>query len=269
MADGMDRVEPGGGEEDGADAAAAFEALRAEVAALRRGVELVYRQGSQKSEEAAVPAPVDYSPTLGVIAKGLQGVEGRLAAIEGKPALELTPARFEADIRSAGHWAGEQGASAVRMAASALAEARREFEGVLAGARAAREQRAWVGTAAALGLMVGALLWFLAAMLLPWGAGHWLAATLVGGGRWEAGQTLMREVNPTSWDRMARLYNACPKDSSTELCEAAMAVRTISPAGEQPMPPVTPEGAKAAPSTAETRTPSQGVQSRRPGRQER
>ena len=236
----MDRVEPGGGEEeDGADAAAAFEALRAEVAALRRGVELVYRQGGQRDQEAL--APVDYSPTLGVIAKGLQGVEGRLAAIEGKPMLELTPARFEADIRSAGHWASEQGTAAVRLAASALDEARRELDGVLSGARDAREQRVWVGTAAALGLMAGSVLWLLAAAVLPWGMGNWLAATLVGGGRWEAGQTLMREADPVVWSRMARLYNACPRDSSTELCEAAMTVRTIPPVGQ---PLARPEGAR-------------------------
>ncbi len=80
---------------------------------------------------------------------------------------------------AAGHWAGEPGVSAVRMAASALEETRREFKGVLAGARAAREQRAWVGTAAALGVMVGTVLWLLAAAMLPWGMGHWLAATLV------------------------------------------------------------------------------------------
>jgi len=30
---------------------------------------------------------------------------------------------------------------------------------------------------------------------------------------------------------MARLYNACPKDILTELCEAAMTVRTIPPIG--------------------------------------
>ena len=238
----MERVEPGGGEEDGADAAAAFEALRAEVAALRRGVELVYRQG----QEVAALAPVDYSPTLGVIAKGLQAVEGRLALIEGKPALELTPARFEAEIRSAGQWAGEQGTAAVRMAASALEEARREFEGVLAGARDAREQRVWVGTAAVLGLAAGSVLWLLAAAVLPWGMGTWLAATLVGGGRWEAGQTLLQEANPTSWDRMVRLYKACPKDSSTELCEAAMAVRTIPPVGQPLTVPAAPEGTRPA-----------------------
>ena len=56
--DGMDH-EP----EDDDDAARAFEALREEVAVLRRGVELVYRQGQQSA--AAAPGAPDYSPTLG------------------------------------------------------------------------------------------------------------------------------------------------------------------------------------------------------------
>ena len=43
--------------EDDGDAVRAFEALREEVAALRRGVDLVYRQG----EQAGSGAP-DYSP---------------------------------------------------------------------------------------------------------------------------------------------------------------------------------------------------------------
>jgi hypothetical protein len=43
--------------EDDDAAARAFEALREEVAALRRGVELVYRQGHQSA--AAVPGAPD------------------------------------------------------------------------------------------------------------------------------------------------------------------------------------------------------------------
>jgi hypothetical protein len=57
--------------DDDDDAARAFEALREEVAALRRGVELVYRQGQQ-----AVP---DYSPTLGQMEQALQAIAGRLS----------------------------------------------------------------------------------------------------------------------------------------------------------------------------------------------
>ena len=39
----------------------------------------------------------------------------------------------------------------------------------------------------------------------------------------------MREAEPVEWRRMARLYQACPLDASTELCGAAMAVKTIPP----------------------------------------
>ncbi len=76
--DGM-RQEP---EEDDGDAARAFEALRAEVAALRRGVELVYRQGQQAAPATAGP---DYSPTLGKMEKALQAIAVR-AGGGGAPA---------------------------------------------------------------------------------------------------------------------------------------------------------------------------------------
>ena len=56
----------------------AFEALRAEVAALRQAV-----------EGQAAP---DYALTLGVIAKELQDVGARLTAMEASPQLKATPA---------------------------------------------------------------------------------------------------------------------------------------------------------------------------------
>lgn len=98
-------------------------------------------------------AAVDCSPTLGGMADTLQALEGRLRAIEGKPALELTPARFEDGIRMAVHWAGEQGRAAMQAVVTELVEARREFQGVLARARTRREQQTWVITAAALGVV--------------------------------------------------------------------------------------------------------------------
>ncbi len=79
--------------EDDGDAARAFEALREEVAALRRGVELVYRQGQQSGTIAP-----DYSPTLGKMEKALQAIAGRLEAVERQPALRLTPASFRSEI---------------------------------------------------------------------------------------------------------------------------------------------------------------------------
>ena len=94
--------------EDDGDAVRAFEALRAEVAALRRGVELVYRQG----EQAGAGAP-DYSPTLGQMEKALQAIAGRLEAIERQPALTLTPARFRTEIDSVAQRRGQRHQPAV------------------------------------------------------------------------------------------------------------------------------------------------------------
>ena len=61
--------------------------------------------------------------------------------------------------------------------------------------------------------------------------GEWMASLVVGGGRWQAGQAMMRNADPAAWNRMARLVNACPKDTSTDLCEAAMAVRQAPASG--------------------------------------
>ena len=84
--------------DDDDDAARAFEALREEVAALRRGVELVYRQGQQSA--AAAPDAPDYSPTLGKMEQALQAIAGRLEAVERQPALTLTPASFRTEIET-------------------------------------------------------------------------------------------------------------------------------------------------------------------------
>ena len=64
---------------------------------------------------------------------------------------------------------------------------------------------------------------------LPRAAGALIAAGIVGESDWNVGQALMRRGDPEGWDRMARLYNACPQDVATEWCEAATAVRTLAP----------------------------------------
>jgi len=82
---------------------------------------------------------------------------------------------------------------------------------------------------------------------------------VIGRGRWKTGQTLMHEANLKAWGRMARLYNACPTETSTELCEAAMAVKTIPPG-----PPVQPAPGEAKPAPAApvpVPSPSRGKES--------
>ena len=212
--------------EDDGDAVRAFEALREEVAALRHGVERVYRQG----EQAGSGAP-DYSPTLGQMEKALRAIAGRLEAVERQPALTLTPARFRTEIDSVAHGA----VSAIsRPFIEAVQEARaaaRDLKALTGRVHERREQRTWVLTAGALGLIVGVGLWYVAAGLLPRSAGDWMAASLIGGSRWQAGASLMEEASPDSFDKMARLYKACG-EQTTALCEAAIVVRSIQPAQE-------------------------------------
>ena len=113
---------------------------------------MVYRQGQEAKA-------VDYSLTLGQMAKTLQGLQERLVAIEGKPALEMTPAVYRTEIAEAGRIAAEMAGRALREGASAQSAATRELREVTSQAREAREQRWWLTTVGAVGVIVGLGLW--------------------------------------------------------------------------------------------------------------
>jgi hypothetical protein len=220
--------------EDG-DAAQAFEALRAEVARLRESVELISRQG-----QAA-----DYSLTLGIMAKALQAVQGRLAAIEAAPALALTPASYREQLDETAQFAGQiasqeiwKAVAAQNKASQAQETAMSELPGVVARARTAEAQRRRVVRVGLLGVAGGMVLWVLLAAGLTWGMGTWLAALpLAPGDRWAAGAMLRREEYPDAFDRMARLTNACG-DRPVDLCVAALTLgTTAAPPARDSKPP--------------------------------
>src|SRR3954471_15987360 len=109
------------------DATQAFDDLRAEVAVLRRAVEAL---GPALKENRSP----DYSLSLGQIAKTQTAIGTRLEAIEGHPALQMTPAAF-----------GEQLERAV---GNASREARREAEDLVQGISiASRDAQAMLGSA--------------------------------------------------------------------------------------------------------------------------
>jgi hypothetical protein len=233
MADSMERRGPdedgGRGEGDEGGAEQAFEALRAEVAALRRGVELVLRQVQQgAAEQPGTTELPDYSPTLGAMAQALQAVGARLAAIERAPALASSAVEQADGLRRTLHGVGEDGRRGLLHSQGRLDDAVQELRGMVRGAHEWREQKRWLRAVGALGALGGMLLWFLATATLPWGMGTGLSG-LAYGGRWNAGQAMLGDASPETRDRMVRLYKACPKDSTTELCEAVLAVRTIAP----------------------------------------
>ena len=237
----MDMAQPGHGPEEDDDAARAFDALRGEVAALRHGIELVYRQARQAP--AAVLDTPDYSPTLGAIAQELRAVGKRLDGIEAHPALQLTPAAYAAQVTTGVRRVEDEAGRSLTHARGRFSDGLHELRSLIGSANTQFVQQWRELIAVAIGAALGFVVWWPLAFLTPWGGGHWLASTLIGGGRWGAGQTLMQEADPAVWERLVRLYRACPQDTTTELCEAALAMRTIPPG----QAPTEPEGTRAAP----------------------
>jgi hypothetical protein len=151
--------------------------------------------------------------------------------VERQPALTLTPARLRTEIDAAARAAASTASRPFVEAVHQVQSAARDLAALAGRTRERREQRTWVLTAGALGLMVGVGLWYVAGGLLPRSAGDWIAASLIGGSKWQAGETLMQESSPEGWARMVRLYEACGAQT-TELCEAAIAARSVQPGQE-------------------------------------
>jgi hypothetical protein len=212
-------------EADTGGAERAFEALRAEVTALRQVVE-------------GQPVP-DYALTLGAIAKELQAIGARLNTIENHPAMAMTPAKYAGQLDATAERAHQASSKAVWDAKVQLGDAVRRVEQLAGTVNTREEQRRWFGVATACGVMLGIALWYVLPSLLPWGAGDWLASSLIGGGRWRAGETLMERASLESFGRMVQLYNACGERPIDE-CETALTAGTdahTTPGAHRNQPP--------------------------------
>jgi hypothetical protein len=177
--------------DEGDSAAAAFENLRAEVAALR---------GSIDAFPAAVQdtRPPDYAPTLGAIVKAIQAVEKRLAVIEGHPAIRLTPEQHGRAIERAGAATLREVMEMYRNEAAAIGLERRQLGQIIGAALDQEDQRRrqlWFGAA---GVAVGLILFPMVAAFAP--GGTYLAALAAGEtDRWQAGGVLMHAGSPEGW----------------------------------------------------------------------
>jgi hypothetical protein len=180
-----------GDADEGDSATAAFQDLRAEVAALRGAID-------------AFPAtvrdnrPPDYAPTLGAIVKAIQGVEKRLAVIEGHPALRLTPEQHGRAIERAGAATLREAMETFRNEAAAIGLERRQLGqiiGVALDQEAQRIRQLWFAGA---GAVVGLILFPLIAAFAP--GGTHLAALATGEtDRWQAGGVLMHAGSSEGW----------------------------------------------------------------------
>jgi len=184
------------GSQEPADAAAAFEALRREVALLNVAV------AGLAAERTPTP---DYSETLGEIAKGVSVAVGRLGKVMTSPALAVNPADLARQIAAAGDEARRQDRATVHQAQEALQRSTRDLDGWIDRARLANAQNWRLLQVIAAGLLAGTLV----GMVLPgviahaapqsWAWPEKMAARTLRRDLWHAGERLLQAADPGRW----------------------------------------------------------------------
>ena len=208
------------GELQADDPAAAFEALREEVAQLRQALE------QRPASEA-----VDYTPSLAAVAKGLKNVEGRLDAIEQRPALKLTPEGHARAFDQALDMQRRQLRADYAEGQRALSSGAHKVETAFGALRSKQLQDRWLIGAAGAGAVGGVVLWTVLsgpiARVLPGGQAEKMAAATLGKDRVAAGEQMMVSGDPNGWAqamKALRIYLA-NRDSITA-CEQNQAGAT-------------------------------------------
>jgi hypothetical protein len=174
------------------DPATAFDALRAEVAALKVSLE-------GAGDRQAAP---DYAPTLGKIA-------ATLARIEAHPVLQLTPEAFASQVRQASEAAQQQGRRELANAVQRVDAAGADLERLAERQRTGREQVRQVAIMTTVGAVAGVIVWVCfsgpVARALPasWTVPERMAAATLHMDRWVAGSQLMRTADPAAWNGLA------------------------------------------------------------------
>ena len=176
----------------------AFEALREEVALVRRAV------AGLSAERASIEIP-DYSETLGQIMRACSATRQSMKVLAETPALRLSAQDWSREIATAAQ-------EARRSDQQAFAEARYGFERMAAemaahlrSARSAERQREWLISTTAGGIVAGMLLLAIIvgpvvrAMPESW---HWperMAASILGTDEEAAGARLIKTTAPDRW----------------------------------------------------------------------
>lgn len=171
----------------------AFNRLEGEMALMRRAVEHL------ATEKAEIDIP-DYSSTLGEIA-------ARLVAIEGKPAMQMTPEDMAARIAAAATAARREDRAALAGARQQQDEAAQALRSLVGTASTTGEQHRYLKWAAGGGMLAGMLLWsimpgvILRTLPESWHMPESMAAHIIGApSLMEAGSRMMQAGDADAWN---------------------------------------------------------------------
>ena len=190
-------------DQGGADAAEAFEAMRGELALLRRAVE------GLAAERGAIDIP-DYSETLGVLQQGVNTAGENIARIghflKAAPALAMTPEQMAQRIAAAGNVARREDQAALTSAAEDKARVMAELRAIAGSAWTWADQKnrqLWFGLG---GVAAGIIAWAIVPGLVArevapvsWRWPERMAARTLDMPRWEAGQRMMQSADPAAF----------------------------------------------------------------------
>ncbi len=182
----------------GDPAALAFEALREEVALVRRAV------AGLAAERAVIEIP-DYSETLGQITRASAATAAHLKALTDMPALHLSAKDWGREIASASGEARRADREMLTRAVEAFQQATHNVTVSLRSARLAENQRQWLLWTAACGVVAGMLLWAVGAgpiaraMPESWEWPERIAANIIGADQEAAGERLIATAAPDTW----------------------------------------------------------------------
>jgi hypothetical protein len=171
----------------------AFDALRAEVAAMRQAMKSL-PEVITKSRPT-----VDYTETLGAIAKRLEIVGHFMAAIEQHPAIRTTPAKYNQAIAAAGEGLITKSVREFHDATAAAVAERRDLAAMIGTMRGKWKQWEWLGWTGIGAFILGLLISPMFARVLPFGWDGHVAAFIMQADRWDAGSALMKAQSPEAW----------------------------------------------------------------------
>ena len=204
MRDDEDRANQG--RDEGDAAAEAFEAMRGELALLRRAVERL------AAERAEVPEPPDYSETLGELQRGVNTAAENIGRIglflKQAPALAMTPEQMAQRIAAAGAVARREDQAALATARKGLEEVTHQLHAYVVLGRTSDEQNRWLTWTAIGGVLVGIVLWALFAGPIAratpdsWRWPESMATRALGGSTWEGVRRLAVSDSSDTWNAM-------------------------------------------------------------------
>ena len=197
--------------EESDPATEAFARLEGEMAMVRHTVQNMARERA----DTVIP---DYTATLGQMAGQLDQVSDKLAAISGKPAMELTPETIADQIAHASEGSRRYDSDQLMKAQNFHRQATAEMHALMGRAGNIEEQNRKLQHMAGAGLLAGILLWAILpgtiarAMPESWQLPEWMARKAVGEPTiLEAGIRLIRSQNPEAWEELAaaqRIFSA-------------------------------------------------------------